>query len=43
VENGDILLFHDEFATSVTAALQIIDNMMAKGYTFVTVNELMVD
>lgn len=43
VENGDILLFHDEFATSVAAALQIIDNMMAKGYTFVTVNELMVD
>lgn len=43
VENGDIILFHDEFETSVDAALQIIDNLMAKGYTFVTVNELMVD
>ena len=43
MENGDIILFHDEFETSVDAALQIIDNLMAKGYTFVTVNELMVD
>ncbi len=42
-ENGDIILMHDEFETSVEAALQIIDNLMAKGYTFVTVNELMVD
>lgn len=42
-ENGDIILMHDEFKTSVEAALQIIDNLMAKGYTFVTVNELMVD
>ncbi len=43
VEDGDIILMHDEFATSVEAALQIIDNLMAKGYTFVTVNELVVD
>ncbi|MBQ7795670.1 MAG: polysaccharide deacetylase family protein [Lachnospiraceae bacterium] len=42
-ENGDIILMHDEFGTSVDAAFQIIDNLMAKGYTFVTVNELMVD
>lgn len=43
VENGDIILMHDEFDTSVEAALAIIDNLMAKGYTFVTANELMVD
>lgn len=43
VEDGDIILMHDEFGTSVEAAFRIIDNLMAKGYTFVTVNELMVD
>lgn len=43
VDNGDIILMHDEFPASVAAALQIIDNLMAKGYTFVTVNELVVD
>ena len=41
--NGDIVLLHDEFSSSVEAALGIVDNLMAKGYTFVTVNELMVD
>lgn len=43
VENGDIILLHDEFGTSVEAAFQIIDNLMAKGYTFVTVDELVID
>lgn len=42
-EDGDIILMHDEFRTSVEAALRIIDNFTAKGYTFVTVDELMVD
>ena len=43
VKDGDIILMHDEFKTSVEAALRIIDNLTAKGYTFVTVDELMVD
>ena len=43
VENGDIILMHDEFAESVEAAFLIIDNLLAKGYTFVTVDELMID
>ena len=43
VENGDVILMHDEFPESVDAALGIIDNLMAKGYTFVTIDELMVD
>ena len=43
VENGDVILMHDEFATSVEAAFQIIDNLMAKGYTFVTIDELLID
>ena len=42
-EDGDIILMHDIFPTSVEAALRIIDNLTAKGYTFVTVDELMVD
>ena len=42
-EDGDIILMHDEFKTSVKAAFRIIDNLTAKGYTFVTVDELMVD
>ncbi|MBO4991648.1 MAG: polysaccharide deacetylase family protein, partial [Firmicutes bacterium] len=42
-KDGDIILMHDEFSTSVEAAFQIIDNLLAKGYTFVTVNELTID
>lgn len=42
-KDGDIILMHDEFSTSVEAALQIIDNLLANGYTFVTVDELTVD
>ena len=42
-EDGDIFLMHDEFRTSVEAALRIIDDLTANGYTFVTVDELMVD
>ena len=43
VDNGDIILLHDEFSWSVEAAFRIIDKLRANGYTFVTVNELMVD
>lgn len=43
VKEGDIILMHDIFPTSVDAALQLIDNLQAKGYTFVTVDELLVD
>lgn len=42
-KNGDIILMHDEFQTSVEAAFQIIDNLLANGYTFVTVDELTID
>lgn len=42
-KNGDIILMHDEFSTSVDAALRIIDNLTANGYTFVTIDELMID
>lgn len=41
VEDGDIILLHDSYKTSVEAALQCIDLLQEKGYQFVTVDELM--
>lgn len=41
--NSDIILMHDIFPTSVESALQIVDALQAQGYTFVTVDELMID
>lgn len=40
---GDIILMHDIFPTSVDAALEIIDTLTRQGYTFVTVDELLID
>lgn len=40
VEPGDIILLHDMYDSSVSAALNIIDKLQAEGYTFVTVSEL---
>lgn len=39
-EDGDIILMHDIFDTSVTAALTCVDRLMEEGYYFVTVEEL---
>lgn len=38
--DGDIVLLHDSYATSVDAALRAIDELSARGYQFVTVEEL---
>lgn len=43
VKDGDIILMHDIFPTSVEAALEIIDTLTRQGYTFVTVDELLID
>lgn len=43
VRNGDIILMHDIFPESVEAALEIIDQLTAEGYRFVTVDELLID
>ncbi len=43
VEPGDIILLHDVYPTSVEAALEVIDTLTKEGYTFVTVDELLVD
>ncbi|MDE7187906.1 MAG: peptidoglycan N-acetylglucosamine deacetylase, partial [Lachnospiraceae bacterium] len=42
-EENSIILMHDEYKSTVTAAFQIIDELMEQGYEFVTVDELMFD
>lgn len=40
VKDGDIILLHDFYPSSVEAALEIIDRLQPEGYAFVTVEEL---
>lgn len=40
VKDGDIILLHDSSESSVQAACAIIDSLQAKGYRFVTIEEL---
>ena len=44
VENagdGDIILMHDYYDTSVTAALEVVDVLQKRGFQFVTVEEIL--
>lgn len=41
VQPGSIILLHDIYQPSVEAALEIVDQLQAKGYWFVTVEELL--
>lgn len=41
--NGDIILMHDIFDSSVTAALEIVDRLKERGYVFVTADQLILD
>lgn len=43
VDENDIILMHDYYQSSVTAALQIVDELQERGYTFVTVEEILFD
>lgn len=43
VEENDIILMHDYYATTVTAALEIVDELQTEGYVFVTVEEILFD
>ena len=43
VEEGDIILLHDASASSVKAALSIIDKLQEDGYLFVTVGEIVLE
>ena len=40
VKDGSIILMHDEYKTTVEAALKIADSLKEKGYELVTVDEL---
>lgn len=40
VEDGDVILLHDIYPTSVEAALRVVDTLHEKGFLFVTVSEL---
>lgn len=42
-QEGDIILLHDCYQSSVDAALRIIDILHAEGYEFVTVDELIMN
>ena len=41
VQDGDIILMHDLYGSSVDAAVQIVDALLEKGYCFVTVEDLL--
>lgn len=41
--DNDIILLHDYYRSSVEAALQIVDILQARGFTFVTVEELLLE
>lgn len=43
VHENDIILMHDYYDTSVTAALQAVDRLLKEGYEFVTVDEILFD
>ena len=41
--DGDIILMHDYYDTSVTAALEVVDVLQKRGFQFVTVEEILFD
>ena len=43
VKEGDIILMHDQYPSSVAAALEIVDLLQKEGYEFVTVEEILLD
>lgn len=42
-EENAVILMHDEYQSSVTAALDIVDILQKQGYEFVTVDEILFD
>lgn len=42
-KDGGIILLHDVYKTSVEAAFEIIDRLMEEGYSFVTIDELLIE
>ena len=43
VEDGDIILMHDIYHSSVEAALRVVDTLLGQGYCFATVEQLMAE
>lgn len=43
VKDGDIILLHDIFPSSVEGALELIDILQKEGYVFVTADELLIE
>ncbi len=43
VGENDIILMHDYYESTVTAALKIVDELKREGYEFVTVEEILFD
>ena len=43
VKDGDIILLHDIFPSSVEAAPELIDILQKEGYVFVTADELLIE
>lgn len=43
IKDGDIILMHDYYKSSVKAALSILDTLKEEGFEFVTVDELITD
>ena len=42
-KENSIILMHDSYESTVTAALQVVDILKAEGYEFVTVDEILFD
>ena len=43
VKDGDVILLHDCYASSVKAVLEIIDTLKSRGFQFVTADELILE
>lgn len=40
---NDIILMHDEYESTVQAALMVVDQLLKEGYEFVTVDKILFD
>jgi len=43
IQDGDIILLHDIHSTTIDASIRAIDLLLAEGFTFVTVSELLAE
>lgn len=43
VKENDIILMHDYYPSTITAALKVVDELQKEGYEFVTVEEILFD